>query len=246
MPSRIDPGGTLLGGRVSYRQNPGGYRTGIEPVLLAATVAAAAFEHVLEGGTGAGAGLLCLLQRLPSVRATGIEASSDLVALARDNVRRNGFEHRGAVLETTLPALPPALGRVSHAFANPPWFDAAGTTPIDPERRLARTLPAGGLDDWAAGLGRAVETGGTFALIVPAASHAGWSASLRRAGFGAIVLVPLWPRAGRDARIVILRGRRGARGPDRIAAGLVLHEADGRYTAEAEAVLRDGAAFPGL
>ncbi len=244
MPNRVDPNGTLLGGRVRYRQNRSGYRTGIEPVLLAATVAASPGEHVLEGGTGAGAGLLCLLHRLPAVRATGIEAAADLVGLAGDNIRRNGYEHRGVALEATLPALPVALGPVAHAFANPPWFDAAGTVPADPERRLARTLPAGGTDDWATGLGRAIEHGGTLAVIVAAASHADWAAALRRAGFGAIVLVPLWPRIGRDARIVILQGRRGARGPDRIASGLALHEPDGRYTNATEAILRDGAAFP--
>ena len=240
-----EAGGTLLGGRVLYRQLPTGHRTGMEPVLLSASVPARPGEHVLEGGTGAGAGLLCLLHRLPGVRATGIEAAPDLAALARDNIARNGFAARGAVAETILPALPAMLGRVSHAFANPPWFDAAGTTPADAARRLARTLPPGAIADWTIGLGRPVETGGTLALIVPAASHADWSAAMRRAGFGAIVLVPLWPRAGRDARIVILRGRRGARGADRIASGLVLHGADGRHTRQTDTVLRDGAAFPG-
>ena len=33
------------------------------------------------------------------------------------------------------------------------------------------------------------------------------------------------------------------RSPDTLLPGLILHEADGRYTAAADAILRDGGAF---
>jgi tRNA1(Val) A37 N6-methylase TrmN6 len=58
---------------------------------------------------------------------------------------------------------------------------------------------------------------------------------------GEIVIFPLWPGAGKAAKRVIVRARKGVATPTRLAAGLVLHETDGRYTAAAEAVLRDGA-----
>jgi tRNA1Val (adenine37-N6)-methyltransferase len=47
--------GHLLGGRIRYRQPDTGFRSGLEPVLLAASVPARPGEHVLEAGTGAGA-----------------------------------------------------------------------------------------------------------------------------------------------------------------------------------------------
>ena len=65
--------GHLLGGRVRYAQPRVGYRTGIEPVLLAAAVAARAGERVLEAGCGAGAGLLCLAARVPGITGLGVE-----------------------------------------------------------------------------------------------------------------------------------------------------------------------------
>ena len=58
-----------------------------------------------------------------------------------------------------------------------------------------------------------------------------------------MTIFPLWPRAGEAAKRVILQGRQGARTPLVIRPGLVLHETDGRYTAEADAVLRNGAAL---
>ena len=42
---------------------------------------------------------------------------------------------------------------------------------------------------------------------------------------------------------MIVRARKGIRSPLMLTRGLVLHEADGGYTAAAEAVLRGGAAL---
>ena len=83
-------GGYLLGGRVRYAQPRQGFRSGIEPVLLAAAVPARAGERVLEGGTGAGAALLCLAARVPGVHGVGIERDGTLVSLARRNASANG------------------------------------------------------------------------------------------------------------------------------------------------------------
>jgi tRNA1(Val) A37 N6-methylase TrmN6 len=48
---------------------------------------------------------------------------------------------------------------------------------------------------------------------------------------------------GMPAKRVILQARKGSRAPMGLAAGLALHEADGRYTGEAESILRDGASL---
>jgi tRNA1(Val) A37 N6-methylase TrmN6 len=50
-------------------------------------------------------------------------------------------------------------------------------------------------------------------------------------------------RAGAPARRVILRCRKGAKSPARLLAGLVLHQDGDKYTPQAEAVLRGGAAL---
>ena len=232
--------GTLLGGRVSYRQLLGGHRTGIEPVLLAAAVPARAGDTVAEGGTGAGAGLLCLDARVPGIAGLGIEADAALVRLARENFAANGAA--ATVLHDRLPALGHDLPALDHAFANPPWFSPVDPASPDPRRRLARQAPAPGLlHDWAAALGRTLRAGGTLALVVPAGAHGEAADALAAAGCGGLVLFPLWPRAGTNARIAIVRGIRASRSPNRIARGLTLHAEGGGYTPEADAVLRDGA-----
>ena len=55
---------------------------------------------------------------------------------------------------------------------------------------------------------------------------------------GGVAVLPLWPRAGEEAKRVIVQTRKGVRSPARILPGLVIHEADGRYTKASAAVLK--------
>ena len=60
---------------------------------------------------------------------------------------------------------------------------------------------------------------------------------------GEVVVFPLWPGQGRPASRIIVRARKQVASPARLAVGMVLHEADGRFSEAAEAVLRGGQAL---
>ena len=62
-----------------------------------------------------------------------------------------------------------------------------------------------------------------------------------RGRVGEVVICPLWPKKGRAAKRILLRGRKGVASPLTLLPGLVLHEEDGRYTPDADAVLRQAA-----
>lgn len=231
--------GTLLGGRISYRQLQTGHRSGFEPVLLAATVAAKPGARVLDAGAGAGAALLCLCARLPGVAGIGLELDPALAALATHNFRANSLTATALAGDARAPPFGPVF---DHVLSNPPWHDAAGTASPDRRRALAHQAPAGLLGRWVAGCASVLKPNGQLSLILPAAAAAAAIAALASAGLGAITLFPLWPRAGRPAGQIILHARRGA-GPTRLLAGLVLHDENG-ITPAAEAVLRHGRALP--
>ncbi len=233
---------TLLGGRVVYRQLKAGHRSGFEPVLLAALVPARPGQSVLEAGCGAGAGLLCLGARVAGLEACGVERHGALVGLANENFRANGFGAFTA-LAGDATALPFTPDRFHHVMANPPWFDSASTPSPDATRTLAHHIEPGGLAAWVAELLRVLRTGGTISLILPANRFAEAAAALK-GPCGGITLLPLWPRAGLAAKMVLLRARKGARAPDTILPGLVLHDQTG-LTPEALAVLRAGAGLAG-
>ncbi|NNM56892.1 tRNA1(Val) (adenine(37)-N6)-methyltransferase [Acidocella sp.] len=227
--------GGLLGGRVAYRQLATGHRTGFEPVLMAAAVPARAGELVLEAGTGAGAALLCLAARVPGMRGVGIEAEPALTRLANENFRANGFTGTACIQGDAM-HLPFPSHAFDHVMANPPWFAAHNTASPDARRALAHQAGPGLLGGWINSLTRVLRPRGSITLILPAASLTAAGAALRGAGCGAISLFPLWPRAGAPAKIIIITARRGAKSPDRVLPGLVLHDAAG-ITAAAQAVL---------
>jgi tRNA1(Val) A37 N6-methylase TrmN6 len=230
--------GHLLGGRVIHAQPARGHRTGIEPVLLAAAIPARAGQSVLEAGCGSGAGLLCLAARVPGLRGEGVEIDPDLATLAAANIEANGFEGldiRAADLAGFCPG--PVY---DHAFANPPWHDAAGTASPDAARERAKRAEDGVFGLWAARLGAALRHRGTLTFIVAASVLPDCLAAFAQAGCGSPAILPLWPRLGVAAKLVLLRGIRGGRGPAQLLPGLVLHTADGAFTAAAETVLRGG------
>ncbi len=232
--------GWLLDGRVRYAQPLDGYRTGIEPVLLAASIPARAGERVLEAGTGAGAGLLCLAARVPGVLGLGIEVDPAMAELARQNVAANGIDGVSIAIADIV-----AWGgdeTFDHAFSNPPWHDPADTLPPLARRRLAKHEGEAPLEDWVAAMRAALRPKGSLTMLVPARQAARAMAAFRAEGFGRLTLFPLWPRPGRDAKLTLIRGHAAQRGPGRIAPGLVLHD-DGRFSGPAQSLLRDGAAL---
>jgi tRNA1(Val) A37 N6-methylase TrmN6 len=226
-----------LDGKVVVEQPEDGFRSGTDAVMLAAAVPAMAGHSVLELGAGSGAAGLCLLARVPGAVLTGVEIDAPLAAQARANAAANRMEARFVAAD--IFDLPPELRRdFDHVLANPPFHDGGQQSP---DTARARALSdAGSLGQWlSTGLQRTV-SGGYFTAIIRADRTPEGLAALGHRG---VHLLPLWPRAGMAAKRAILLARKGSRAPFLLLPGLVLHEADGRYTSETDAILRDGAAL---
>jgi tRNA1(Val) A37 N6-methylase TrmN6 len=232
----------LLDGRVCLRQPLTGYRAAIDPVFLAAAVPAEPGESLLDLGCGAGAAALCLLARMPGTRVTGLDIQAELVRLAGENGRGNGWGARFLPLAGDVARPPPRLapGSFHHVLCNPPQLLAGRARPAaDPGRDLASREGAARLVDWVATALAMVRPKGTVTVIHRADRLDDLLAAVSGRA-GELVVFPLWPGAGKPAKRVILRARKEAATPLRLAAGLVLHQADGSFTPAAHAVLREG------
>ena len=245
-PGEISPSeDTLLGGGIRLRQPRAGYRVAIDPVFLAAAVPAEAGEAVLDAGCGAGAASLCLARRVPDCRITGIEAQRDLVRLANENAALNGFADRIVIMAGNILRPPPRLepGSFSHVMINPPYLAPdAGTAPPDAAKAAATLEGEADLAAWLRFALSAVRPKGTLTFIYRADRMEQLLAQLSQRA-GEIIVFPLWPGQNKPAKRIIVRARKSVATPTRLTPGLVLHEGDGRYTAAAEAILRQGAAL---
>jgi tRNA1(Val) A37 N6-methylase TrmN6 len=227
----------FLGGRVLVRQPEDGFRAGLDAVMLAAALPARPGETALELGAGAGTASLCLAHRVGLISVTGIEIDAALVELANANAAANGMSVCATfVVGDALQPPGPLRRPFDHVFCNPPFHGEEGE--VSPDAARARALQdEGRLADWlAAGLKRTV-SGGTFTAILRADRLSEALAALPERG---TTIFPLWPRAGVAAKRTIVQVRQGSRAAPQLLPGLALHAPDGRYTPEADAVLREG------
>jgi len=208
--------------------------------MLAASIPAQSGDDVLELGAGAGTASLCLAVRVPDVSIVGVEIDPALASLANENAKSNLCDMRVRFVDADIFALPQDLKRdYAHVFCNPPFHDEQCEASPEPSRDCA-LRDAGRFADWIeTGLKRAI-SGGTFTVILRADRLGEALAQLPERG---VTIFPLWPRAGEPAKRVILQARKGSRAASTLSPGLVLHNADGSYTTEADAILRDSASL---
>lgn len=220
----------FLDGRLQIAQPMRGYRAGADAVMLAAACPAQAGETVLELGCGAGVASLCLGWRVPGAALTGLERQVEYTTLARQNAKNNGITLR--LVTGDLAAMPAELRTESfdHVIANPPYF-LGGTPAPDAGRATARHEETP-LAEWIdAGL-RRLRPGGRLILIQRADRLAEILTGVQ-ARAGDIAVLPLAGRTGRPAGRVLLGARKGARGPLRLLAPLILHDGP-RHAGDAE------------
>lgn len=230
----------FLGGRLSVQQPAHGFRAGLDAVVLAAAVPAGSDDHVLELGSGCGTSSLCLAARVAGCTVTGIETDSDLVCLSLANAASNTLEERVRFIEGDVFSPPRTVRKTfSHVFANPPFHHHSDPSSDNMLRRRAMRDALSPADWLKAGMKR-VKPGGTMSMIVRTDRLSGL---LSGAPDGGITILPLWSRAGQSAKRIIIQIQKGSRARLALLPGLVLHERDGKYTKEADSILRGDSAL---
>lgn len=239
----------FLGGRLELRQPAKGYRAGVDPVILAASVPAKTGQKVLDLGCGVGAAGLCLTARVPGVQVWGLEVQPDYAALARENAADAGGAMQ--VVEGDLATMPADLREMQfdHVIANPPYFlrDASSAAPnAGRERAMGEATP---LADWVKAAARRAGPNG-YVTFIQRAERLPELMGLMQARLGSLQLLPLIPRTGREAQLVLLRGRKGGRADFRLLAGIEMHQGACHagdfedYSPLIAGILRNGAALP--
>jgi tRNA1(Val) A37 N6-methylase TrmN6 len=237
-----------LGGRLTLVQPRRGHRVGTDAALLVAAAGDARQGRIVDVGAGVGAVGLALAKSSALASVDLVEIDPELAQLAESNAARNGLHARTRVLrldalnarerrETGL-----ADGSAACVVTNPPFFEATAVRPSPNEGKArAHVLPVAeagpALGGWIQASLVILAPGGRFVMIHrPEALGAILAAIGSR--LGAVALLPVHPTIGASAHRLLVSGVKGSKAPLRVAPALILHGADGRLTAEADALHR--------
>lgn len=234
----------VLNKRLKLLHSEKGFKTSIDSVLLAAACPAKAGEHILDMGCGVGGAGLCVLARVAGVYLTGVEIQGEHAALASRNAIVNNMQERCEFITADIRDYREEK-KFNHVICNPPYLE--GQTHLrSPSEEKAIAMghedASVSVKDWVDCAHFCLKSNGTLTMIHRADKIVDILQALGKR-FGAVEIIPLWPKAGDNAKRVIVRAIKDRKTPATLHAGLIIHRDDGTYTAAAEAVFRDAEAL---
>jgi tRNA1(Val) A37 N6-methylase TrmN6 len=236
----------VLGGRITLRQPRRGHRAGHDAILLAAATEGRPGEYAIELGAGVGTAGLALASRVAGLNVVLVEIDPALAALAVQNAALNGLADRvqAAALDIAsdraFSDAGIASGSAARVLMNPPFNDASRQKASpDPQRRLAHEAPRGTLAQWVGRAAWLLAPAGTLTMIWRADGLPQVLEAIDQ-HFGGVAVLPVYPRPDAAAIRVLVCADKASRAPMSLAPGLTLNDADGRPSADAEAILRGG------
>ena len=250
MPARSSPtdaavtDDAVLGGRLKLLQPRDGHRAGHDAILLAAAAPKSALA--LDLGAGVGTAGLALLARGVAARATLVEIDPRLAELAAANAARNGFADAVRILPGDITEdLPLQLDAYDLVVMNPP-FNAMAALQVSPHPARARAHAASATttERWIVRAARHCKAGGCLTIIHRPEATLPILKSLD-GRFGAIEMLPVFPKPEAAAIRLIVRASKGRKTPTQMLPGITLNDRHGKPSAIAERILRDGAALFG-
>lgn len=236
------PGETITNlkfGGVQIIQPKSGYRFSLDPLLLCAFAEIPARAKVADLGTGSGVIPLLLAKAGKGQEFIGIELQAELAGRAGRSVALNGLEDHIRIVRADLRDLPEALvaGSFDAVVSNPPYRrPTSGRVAPGAERGAARHELAGGLTDFLRSAAFLLNNGGRFCIIYLAERMAELLDEMRTFRLEPKRLRTVHSRAGEPAKLVLVEGRKNARGGLTVAAPLIIYAGQGRtYTPEVAA-----------
>ena len=240
----------FLGGRLRLLQPQRGHRAGHDALLLAASAPPAL--RAVDLGAGVGAAGLAFAARVPAATLTLVEIDPALAVLAARNAARQHPDLAGRVevvcadvMTLGRPSGPvvPAASAADLVLMNPPFNDPARHR-ASPHagRALAHAIADADVETWLRAAERLLAPGGRLALIHRPEAIEALLAGLK-GRFGAVTIRPVHPSPGAPANRLLVGAIKGRRTPPALLPALVLAGRDGRPSAAAEQVLREGGAI---
>lgn len=223
-----------------------GHRSGLDALLIAASLPEDASGTLADLGSGSGVAGLAAIATNPRLEVQLVEKNPLMVDLARKTLklRQNlQFANRTKVIEADVTLSGPkraATGLQEEYFdyviMNPPYNHEGQRPSPDMAKSEAHVMGLFGLDAWMRSAVAILKPGGTLVLIYRT-EKIGEVCACSQGRFGGLVVVPVHSRENEPAKRILVKMTKGSRAPLSIMPGLVMHNETGGSTENANALL---------
>lgn len=240
---------------VLVQPGEGHHRSGLDAMLLAATVADEFSGQLADLGAGAGAAALAVLSRCERAGATLVENDRVMLDCARQTLERPEnarFASRAEVIDADVTLSGADRTRAGladtsfdHVIANPPFNDARDRQTPKPGKAAGHVIDSDALATWCRTAAAITRPGGRFSLIARP-SMLGTILSALEGRFGGISIRPVHPDCDGTAIRILVSGVKGSRARPGILPPVVLHRTGGAkgFSDEADDLINGRTCLP--
>ena len=236
----------FLGGGIRIWQPKKGYRAGIDPILLAASVNVSEGQKVLDLGCGVGTASFAIGYRVKNVELYGVEIQKIFVDLGNLNAKENGIEFKIECCNISSLSSNITSKSFDHVIANPPYFDRKSSVKsinISKEKSFGDSCP---ISEWLKVAAKRTKPKGFVHFIVRTDRLPEIFRNMPNS-LGSLVITPVISRKNENAKLTILHAKKNGRGGFIISPPIILHPLNSKppkkYNLHVDKVLRNGASL---
>ena len=225
----------LWSGGARFYRSDSAYPLGSDAILLANFARIKSGDRGIDLGAGAGYIAILLALSETSAHFDCIELESDAANLCRLNVTLNSLDGRVSVYESDLRRYRDTLsaGVFDLVVSNPPYFRVgSGRGSTSPQRSMAREESSLSLNELLDAAGYLCRFGGRVALVHRAERLTPLLREMSVRGIEPKRLRFVHARAGSEASLVLVEGRRGGKPGVVVEPALLLRDEDGNSAPE--------------
>jgi len=238
----------FLDGKIEVLQpSDKGHRSGLDAILLAASLPAASAGVLADLGSGSGVAGIAAIALRPALSVVLVENNPLMAELASRSsglATNSTLATRIRVLEadvTLTGANRHNAGMPANSFdtvmMNPPYLDVGtNRTSSDETRAAAHMMGQGGLDAWMRTANSILIPGGMLTMIYRSQSI-GQIIATTQGRFGDLQIMPVYPKTDRPAKLLLIRAVKGSKAPVTFVPPIVIHNEDGSFTTKTAAIL---------
>jgi tRNA1(Val) A37 N6-methylase TrmN6 len=208
----------ILNGKIKLFQPKNGYRVAVDPIILASLVTQKPHHKILDVGCGTGAISLILKLREKTAEITAMDMDDEMCQMCRSNALANSLN-----LEVIVAEVGSSHDLLENRFfdtvvTNPPFF-AIRSSRLSNTKRFANfeTLD---LKHWISYCLKKLKNNGEF-FMIHCATRTGDILKILN-GVGAIEIVPLFSKEGKEAKRVVIKCRKNNKSGTKILPALFM------------------------